>query len=78
MCPEGQLGNVGEPMRLLVETRLRSAVRMGKDSRRAEAARASAASRVWEHTGHKARRVTQGIGGGEGEPNEPETGYWQS
>jgi hypothetical protein len=51
---------------------------MGKDSRRVEAARASEASRVWEHTGHKVRRATQGIGEGKGEPNDPEMGFWQS
>jgi len=28
--------------------------------------------------GHKARRVTQGIGEGQGAPNDPETGHWQS
>src|SRR5713226_1258755 len=28
--------------------------------------------------GHKARRALQGIGGGEGEPHDPETGHWQS
>ncbi len=51
---------------------------MGKDSRRTEAARASEASRVCEHTGHKARRAPQGIGEGKGKPNDPETGQWQS
>ena len=28
--------------------------------------------------GHKERGVMPGIGGGEGEPNDPETGHWQS
>jgi hypothetical protein len=28
--------------------------------------------------GHKARRATQGIGEGQGAPNDPETGHWQS
>ncbi len=51
---------------------------MGKDSRRSEAARASEASRVWEHTGHKARRAPHGTGEGKGKPNDPETGHWQS
>jgi hypothetical protein len=27
---------------------------------------------------HKERRAMQGIGGGEGEANDPETGFWQS
>jgi hypothetical protein len=62
----------------LCKIRLGSAARMGKDSRRAEAARASEANRVWEHTGHKSRRAPQGIGEGEGDPNDPEMGHWQS
>jgi hypothetical protein len=51
---------------------------MGKDARRCEVARASHANHLREQTGHKARRVTQGIGEGQGEPNAPETGHWQS
>ena len=62
----------------LCKIRPGSAARKGKDSRRAEAARASEASRVREHTGHKTRRAPQGIGEGEGEPNDPEMGHWQS
>ncbi len=62
----------------LWEIRLRGAARMGKDPRRAEAARASEASRVCKHTGHKCRRAPQGIGEGKGDPHDPETGHWQS
>ena len=51
---------------------------MGQDSRTPEEARASEANRVCEHTGHKARRATQGIGEGQGAPNDPEMGHWQS
>ena len=51
---------------------------MGKDSRRGEEARASQASLLREQKGHKARRVMQGIGEGEGTPNDPEMGHWQS
>jgi hypothetical protein len=32
----------------------------------------------WMTKGHKARGAIQGIGEGQGEPNDPEMGHWQS
>ena len=51
---------------------------VGEDSRRGEDAPASHTNLLFVAQGHKARGVMQGIGGGEGIPNAPETGYWQS
>ncbi len=62
----------------LCTIRCRSAVRQGKDSRRGEEALASDTNLFLGKKGHKERRAMQGIGGGEGEPNEPEMGFWQS
>jgi hypothetical protein len=45
---------------------------------RTEAARASAASRGREHTGHKGRRAPPGLGEGQGEPHAPAMGPWPS
>jgi hypothetical protein len=61
----------------LCKIRLRSADRSEKGSRRCEEAPASQTS-LFVEKGHKERGVMQGIGGGEREPNDPETGYWQS
>ena len=35
-------------------------------------------TRAFVEKGHKERRAMQGIGEGEGEPNDPEMGFWQS
>jgi hypothetical protein len=78
MSSEGERGNFGEPMRLLVAIRWRRAARMGTDARRCEAVRASQAHHVREQTGHTARRATRGIGEGQGAPHDPERGHWQS
>ena len=57
--------------------RLRRADRRGKDSRRGKETPAFHTS-LSQDKEYKERGVIQGIGAGQGEPNAPEMGYWQS